>query len=90
MAEGRKLYGDLVMEVWLDRQGRVQNTIITRSSGNARLDKRALAIVRQAGPFGAVPEAVRAGHDLILISSRFRFTREAGFEATTQASADAH
>ena len=89
MAEGRKLYGDLVMEVWLDRQGRVQNTIITRSSGNARLDKRAIAIVRQAGPFGAVPEAVRAGHDLILISSRFRFTREAGFEATTQASADA-
>ncbi len=84
-AEGRKLYGDLVMEVWLDRQGRVQNTVITRSSGNARLDKRAAIIVRQAGPFGVVPDDVRAGHDLILISSRFRFTRDAGLEATTQA-----
>jgi len=28
---------------------------------------------------------VRAGHDLILISSRFKFTREAGLETSTQA-----
>ena len=63
----------------------MQNTVITRSSGNARLDKRAAIIVRQAGPFGVVPDDVRAGHDLILISSRFRFTRDAGLEATTQA-----
>jgi protein TonB len=82
--DGRKLYGDLVMEIWLDRQGVVQNTIITRSSGNAKLDKRAAVIVKRAGPFGVVPEDVRAGHDLILISSRFKFTREAGLEATTQ------
>lgn len=84
-ADGRKLYGDLVMEVWLDRQGEVQNTVITRSSGNAKLDKRAALIVKRAGPFGVVPEDVRAGHDLILISSRFKFTREAGLEASTQA-----
>ena len=82
--DGRKLYGDLVMEIWLDRQGVVQNTIVTRSSGNAKLDKRAAVIVKRAGPFGMVPEDVRAGHDLILISSRFKFTREAGLEATTQ------
>jgi periplasmic protein TonB len=82
--DGRKLYGDLVMEIWLDRQGVVQNTIVTRSSGNAKLDKRAAVIVKRAGPFGVVPEDVRAGHDLILISSRFKFTREAGLEATTQ------
>jgi protein TonB len=86
--EGQKLYGDLVMEIWLDRQGVVQNTVVTRSSGNARLDKRAALIVKRAGPFGVVPEDVRAGHDLILISSRFKFTREAGLEATTQASTE--
>jgi protein TonB len=45
-------------------------------------------IVKRAGPFGVVPEDVRAGHDLILISSRFKFTREAGLEATTQASTE--
>jgi protein TonB len=86
--EGQKLYGELVMEIWLDRQGVVQNTVVTRSSGNARLDKRAALIVKRAGPFGVVPEDVRAGHDLILISSRFKFTREAGLEATTQASTE--
>jgi protein TonB len=58
--------------------------VITRSSGNAKLDKRAALIVKRAGPFGVVPEDVRAGHDLILISSRFKFTREAGLEASTQ------
>lgn len=84
MVDGRKLYGDLVMEIWLDRQGQVQNTVVTRSSGNPKLDKRAAMIVKRAGPFGMVPEDVRAGHDLILISSRFKFTREAGLEATTQ------
>ena len=82
---GRKLYGDLVMEVWLNRQGEVVDTVVLRGSGNARLDKRAAAIVRKAGPFGVVPEEVRAGHDLLLISSRFKFTRDAGMEATTMA-----
>ncbi len=86
-ASGNKLYGDLVMEVWLNRQGDVVETIVTRSSGNPTLDKRAASIVRKAGPFGVVPEEVRTGHDLLLISSRFRFTREAGMEASTQAPA---
>jgi protein TonB len=84
---GNKLYGDLVMEVWLNRQGEVVEAVVTRSSGNPVLDKRAASIVRKAGPFGAVPDEVRVGHDLLLISSRFRFTREAGVEATTQAPA---
>lgn len=84
-AQGRKLYGDLVMEVWLNRQGEVVDTIVTRSSGNKQLDKRAAHIVRKAGPFGVVPDEVRAGHDLLLISSRFKFTRDAGMEASTQA-----
>jgi periplasmic protein TonB len=82
---GNKLYGDLVMEVWLDRKGEVVETVVTRSSGNPVLDKRAASIVRKAGPFGAVPDEVRVGHDLLLISSRFRFTRDAGVEAVTQA-----
>ncbi|MFT3858849.1 MAG: energy transducer TonB [Aquabacterium sp.] len=84
-ASGQKLYGELVMEVWLDRQGRVIDAIVTEPSRNKQLDKRARAIVMAAGPFGAVPPEVIAGRDLLLISSRFRFTREAGMQATTQA-----
>ena len=83
MEKGQKLYGELVMEVWLNRQGKVVDAIVLQSSGNALLDKRARAIVMQAGPFGAVPAEVSAGNDLLLISSRFRFTRDAGMEATT-------
>lgn len=82
---GRKLYGDLVMETWIDRQGQVVEAIVTRSSGNRQLDRRAMAIVKKAGPFGVVPDEVRAGHDLLLVSSRFRFTKDAGMVAAPQA-----
>ena len=85
--KGQKLYGELVMEVWIDRRGRVVDTIVLQGSGNTLLDKRARAIVMQAGPFGAVPAEVSAGNDLLLISSRFRFTRDAGMEATTEKAA---
>jgi protein TonB len=81
---GRKLYGELVMFVTVDRQGHVFSVEIGTSSGNKVLDKRAVAIVQEAGPFGIVPSEVRAGHDLLVIASRFRFTREAGMQATTQ------
>lgn len=87
MANGQKLYGELVMEVWLNRQGHVIDAIVTQPSGNQLLDRRARSIVMNAGPFGAVPPEVIAGRDLLLISSRFRFTREAGMQATTQAPA---
>jgi protein TonB len=86
-SKGHKLYGDLVMEVWLDRNGKVVDAIVTRPSKNKALDKRARAIVMAAGPFGAVPPDVIAGKDLLLISSRFKFTRDMGLQATTQAGA---
>lgn len=86
---GEKLYGELVMFVSLDRLGRVVSTDISVSSGNKLLDKRAAAIVKQAGNFGAVPPEVTAGHDLLVISSRFRFTRDAGMQATTMSSTGA-
>ena len=88
-ANGQKLYGELIMEVWVDRQGRVVDTIVLQSSGNPVLDRRAQAIARNAGPFGVVPTEVLAGRDLLLISSRFRFTRDAGMQAQTMASPSA-
>lgn len=87
-SRGNKLYGELVMEVWLDRNGQVVDAIVTKPSRNKALDKRARAIVKGAGPFGAVPADVIAGKDLLLISSRFKFTRDMGLQATTQASAN--
>jgi len=86
---GQKIYGELIMETWLNRKGEVVDAVVLRSSGNKVLDKLARSIVKQAGPYGAVPPEVSAGHDLLLIASRFRFTREAGLEATTQSTAPA-
>jgi protein TonB len=80
---GQKLYGELVMEVWLNRGGKVVDAIVTRSSGNKALDKRARNLVMAVAQFDPVPPEVSAGHDLLLISSRFRFTRDAGLETST-------
>jgi len=84
---GQKLYGELIMETWLNRKGDVVEAVVLRSSGNKTLDKLARSIVKQAGPYGNIPPEVSSGHDLLLIASRFRFTREAGLEATNQAPA---
>jgi protein TonB len=86
---GQKLYGEMYMIVTLDRLGKVRDTDITMSSGNKMLDKRAAEIVKQGGPYGRIPPEVIAGKDLLLISSRFRFTRDEGVQALTQAPAAA-
>lgn len=84
---GKKLYGEMYMIITLDRNGKVRETEITISSGNKMLDKRAAEIVKQGGPYGRIPPEVIAGKDLLLISSRFRFTRDEGMQAITQAPA---
>jgi periplasmic protein TonB len=80
--KGRKLYGELTMNVSIDRQGRVVDAEIVRPSGQRVLDQRALAIVRAAAPFGPFSAAMRKQADQIVITSRFRFTRDDGLETT--------
>jgi protein TonB len=79
---GRKLYGELTMNLTIDNQGRVIEAEIVRPSGSRALDQRAVAIARAAGPFGNFTNAMRKGADQIVITSRFRFTRSDGLEAT--------
>jgi periplasmic protein TonB len=79
---GRKLYGELTMNVTVDSRGRVVEAEIVRSSGQRALDKRAVAIVRAAAPFGPFNAAMRKQADEIVITSRFRFTRDDGLETT--------
>jgi len=79
---GRKLYGELTMNVTVDSMGNVVESEIVRSSQSALLDKRAIAIVRAAAPFGPFTSAMRAKADQLVITSRFRFTREDGLETT--------
>jgi protein TonB len=82
---GRKLYGELTMNVTVDAEGRVVETEIVRASTSAVLDKRALAIVRAAAPFGPFTRAMRSKADQLVITSRFRFTRDEGLETSLAA-----
>lgn len=82
-ANGRPLYGSLVIVVSVDAQGRIANNAqgkdglsIGRSSGNPELDRQALAIVRASAPFGVFPIEMRNQIDVLDWISTFDFTRD--------------
>ena len=80
--QGRKLFGELTMNVTIDAAGRVVEADVVRSSNNRRLDQQAMAIVMAAQPFGSFTPAMRAQADQIVVTSRFRFTRDEALETT--------
>lgn len=83
--QGQKLYGELTMNVTVDAEGRVVETDIVLPSASKLLDRRAVAIVRAAAPFGRFNSAMRRNADQLVITSRFRFTREDGLQTTLSA-----
>ncbi|OOG54382.1 energy transducer TonB [Rhodanobacter sp. C03] len=54
-ARERKLYGDLLLTVGLNRDGGIKNITIIKSSGQPLLDAAAERIVRLAAPFPPLP-----------------------------------
>ena len=80
--QGKKLYGELTMNVTVDAEGRVIETEVVRSSGSKVLDRRAVAIVMAAAPYGRFTVPMRKKADQLVITSRFRFTREENLETT--------
>ena len=78
---GKKLYGELTMNVTVDAEGRVVETEVVRPSSSKVLDRRAIAIVRAAAPFGPFSSAMRRRADQLVITSRFKFTRDEGMQA---------
>ena len=78
---GKKLYGELTMNLTVDATGRVVEAEIVRPSRTRRLDQQALAIVQAAAPFGPFTPAMREQADQIVVTSRFRFTREGALDA---------
>ena len=83
--QGKKLYGELTMNVTVDSDGRVIETEVVRSSGSKVLDRRAVAIVMAAAPYGRFTVPMRKKADQLVITSRFRFTREENLETTLSA-----
>ncbi len=83
--QGKKLYGELIMNITIDALGRVIEADVIQRSSTRILDRRAIAIVQAAAPFGSFTNAMRREADQIVVTSRFRFTREDGLEATPMA-----
>jgi protein TonB len=82
-ANGRPLYGSLIIVVSVDAQGNITNNAqgkdglsIGRSSGNAELDRQALAIVRASAPFGPFPSEMRKQIDILDWVSTFELGRD--------------
>ena len=70
------------MNLTVDADGRVVEADIVRPSSSRILDRRAVAIVRAAGPFGRFSADMRRQADQIVVTSRFRFTRDDGLETS--------
>jgi periplasmic protein TonB len=79
---GQKLYGELTMNLTIDAEGRVVDAEVIRPSQSAVLNRRAVAIVQAAGPFGPFSVPMRRQADQIVVTSRFRFTRTDALETT--------
>jgi periplasmic protein TonB len=77
---GRKLYGELTMIVTINHDGRVIAAEVVESSGTPALDRRAVAIARNAAPYGNFTRAMRSQADQIVVVSRFKFTRDETLE----------
>ncbi|WP_426104280.1 TonB C-terminal domain-containing protein [Massilia sp. TSP1-1-2] len=84
---GKKMYGELVVYIPIFQDGSIYmkdgGVRVEKSSGNAELDKAALAIVRRSAPFGRFPPKMLSTDkdDLWVIITRFNFTREEKLEA---------
>ncbi|MGZ8290455.1 MAG: energy transducer TonB [Telluria sp.] len=90
---GRKLYGELLLHIPIFQDGSIYQkdggVRVEKSSGNAELDKAALAIVRRSAPFGKFPSNMLSSDkdDVWVVVTRFKFTREERMEADMRGTA---
>lgn len=78
-----KFLGDLsvgrpTLEVVIAADGRLQDIVVRRSSGDKALDQAALKILRLAAPFEPLPDNIRADYDVL------RFAYEWDFSASNR------
>ena len=84
-AAGRKLYGELVMGILINHDGRVLEAHVEQSSGSRLLDRQAESIVASAAPFGSFTPAMRKDTDQFDVTALFKFTRRGTLETELQA-----
>ena len=70
-AQARGQHGEAQVVFSLDRDGRVLDSRIARSSGSAALDEEALALVQRAQPFPPAPPEVPGARISLTVPIRF-------------------
>ena len=78
-ARRRKLAGQLVLDVALNPDGKINQITIRRSSGHKVLDDAAIRIVELAAPYAPFPDAIRAETDVLHITRTWQFLDQRGF-----------
>ena len=78
-ARSRKISGQLVLDVALNPDGKINQITIRNSSGHKVLDDAAIRIVELAAPYAPFPEAIRAETDVLHITRTWQFLDQSGF-----------
>ena len=65
--------GRPTLEVVIDRDGRLDDIVVRRSSGDRALDQAALKILRLASPFDPLPDNIRAKYDFLRFAYEWDF-----------------
>lgn len=74
-ARRRKLYGSLILTVYIRADGSVEKVEVNRKSGQRILDAAAVKIVRMAAPFAPFPDDIRRDTDILSITRTWTFAR---------------
>jgi len=72
-AKARKLFGELRLKVSVNKNGRVIDVKLLKSSGSSILDNAAKDIVRKAAPFSPFPSTIKEKADQLDIIRTWRF-----------------
>ena len=78
-ARRRNISGQLVLDVALNPDGKINQITIRRSSGYKVLDDAAIRIVELAAPYAPFPDAIRAETDVLHITRTWQFLDQRGF-----------
>ena len=73
----KKLHGDLVLSVGIEKNGTVESIEVRRSSGTPEIDQAAIRIVQMAAPYSPLPDNITDEVDILHITRTWRF--ETGF-----------
>jgi len=78
--------GRPTLEVVINGDGRLENIVVRRSSGDKALDQAALKILRLAAPFEPLPESIRAKYDVLRFAYEWDFSPGSRSDAAATAS----